>query len=864
MNEPSTIGRWIKQQRAELDLTQEALADRVGCAAQTIRTIESGRRRPSREMAERLAQTLLIPEEEQAAFLRMARGIVDAPPDTAEVVASTDVAPAPSTPVEVVPTVERRSTLPLSPNVFIGREHEQSDFQSYFADPSCRLLTVVGTGGVGKSRLALEVANAVSTRFTDGVVWVTLATVGTADRVAAAVAEALGQSLGTHVTETQLLSDLRPKQMLLVLDGFEHLLDATSFVAMMLQEAPHVSLLVTSRERLRIQGEWVVELDGLPLPREGASNIQQSPAVRLFIERARQMQRDFAVTPSNEAAIVRICTLLQGMPLGIELAAAWVRTLSCDEIADEIAGSLDFLIYADRDAPARHRSLRAVFEHSWRLLGDAERDVLARLAVFHGACRREAARDVAGGTLPLLASLVDKSLVRRVVDATGTPRYDLHELVRAYAGAKLAEDTVTYRATRDQHRAFYAALLAQLTTHKPGATVAVGTQHDYDNIRHAWEWAVENGDAATLLTMSRDMTRLYEDNGWYADGARIFDAAAAALQSSPAAHAATHAAASHLRAEYGYFLGRSGQFTRAREVLERCLTSLGAADTTQTYANVQTYLGFLCYQLGDYDAALMHLQDARVRAPALGDLNLVALNGWVLGLVYHAQGHYDEGCIAAESSIATWRADGRERGPALGMYVLSLIAVAQQRWDDAQATLRESLRIASAAHDRWTVGRALAQLGAIAVVQGDAAEARYLLRESIEVFTELDERWSLAVALKELGSAEAALDRPAQARQTFGQSLAIARDHSLLPVALDALFGVARLKADAGAADEAAVLLCAVVAHPATLHHTREHARAFLQSYAYDVAPADQPTLEALIDRVLRDDALDARSTLAA
>lgn len=586
MNEPQTFGRWIKRQRSGLDLTQEALADRVGCAAQTIRTIESGRRRPSREMADRLAQVLGIKSDDYAAFLRMARGVAEG--DTSLV--ETAAAPTPA-----VAPAERRSTLPHPPNTFIGREHECADLLRYFADPSCRLLTLVGTGGIGKSRLALEAASTLGERFSDGVVWVGLATVPAADRVAAAIAEALGQSLGVNAAPSHLLDDLRDKNVLLILDSIEHLLDATALVSTILQEAPLVSMLVTSRERLRIQGEWVMELDGLMLPRDGAPNIEHAPAMQLFLERARQMQRDFAITPLNKAAIARICALLQGMPLGIELAAAWVRTLSCDEIANEIATNLDFLALADRDAPPRHRSLRAVFEHSWRLLTDRERYVLARLAVFQGSCRREAARDVAGGSLPLLAALVDKSLVRRILDGMGAPRYDLHELVRTYAGAKLAEDKVAYSETRNLHRDFYAQLLHLLTSPTPGTMVPTSNQHDYDNIRSAWDWVVEQRDITRLLEMSGKISQLYEDNGWYADGARLFGDAIAALET--ASDASDQGAMAHLQGEYGYFLGRSGQYTRARSVLERCLASLDTQPTT-TRANVLAYLGLVCYQLG--------------------------------------------------------------------------------------------------------------------------------------------------------------------------------------------------------------------------------------------------------------------------
>ncbi|CAA9227303.1 MAG: hypothetical protein AVDCRST_MAG93-727, partial [uncultured Chloroflexia bacterium] len=340
-----------------------------------------------------------------------------------------------------------------------------------------------------------------------------------------------------------------------------------------------------------------------------------------------------------------------------------------------------------------------------------------------------------------------------------------------YAGAKLEEDSNAYARTRDSHRDFYTQVLHQLTTRQSETQLLQSTQHDYDNIRHAWDWVVQQRDLARLTEMGKRMSQLYEDNGWYADGARLFDDAVRALESPPAADA--RAVVAHLRAEYGYFLGRSGHYTRARSVLERCLASLGSDEATQTRASVLAYLGLMCFQLGFYDTAQTQLEDARGRALALGDQNLYALTSWLLGSVLQARGAYEEARVPLEVSIAIWRAEGRQRGPALGMYALSGIAIAQGNFNEAQSLLRESLRIGSAVHDRWSVGRALEQLGSIAVAQGDAAEARYLLRESIEVFTELDDRWSLAAALNHLGTAEAALHQSAAARQTFLQSLKI-------------------------------------------------------------------------------------------
>src|SRR5579859_1028258 len=349
---------------------------------------------------------------------------------------------------------------PAFPTPFIGRVPELEQIASLLANPACRLLTLVAPGGTGKTRLAQQAAEANAAAFSKGVYFVPLAAQNSAEFLVPAIASGLEYRFaGPADPKEQLLHYLCDQHLLLVLDNFEHLLDGAGLVSEILAGSPGVKVLATSRERLNLQPEWVFEVRGMSYPRPDEVNrgpLEGYSAVELFVQSARRAWTGFAMSESDVPSVVRICALVAGLPLALELAATWVRTLSCAEVAQEIERDLGFLTTSQRDVPERHRSLRAVFDHSWRLLAADEQRVLRRLAVFRGGFGREAAEQVAGASLPLLAALLDKSLMSR--NAAG--RYDLHELIRQYLGEQLME-AGEVQPIRSQHLAYYLHLAEQ-------------------------------------------------------------------------------------------------------------------------------------------------------------------------------------------------------------------------------------------------------------------------------------------------------------------------------------------------------------------------------------------------------------------
>src|SRR5258708_1576469 len=339
----------------------------------------------------------------------------------------------------------------------IGRTHEIAEIGQVLADPACRLLTLVGPGGSGKTRLSIEVAAGQSGEFPNGVYFVPLAPRNSTEGIVSTIANTLGLALRSEESPTnQLLDYLHDKRLLLVLDNFEHLLAGTVVVTQILEADPEVKLLTTSREALSLEEEWVRQVKGLRFPDSDGTQLPQIEdysAIRLFAERARRVRADFSLA-DEQRDVIRICQLVEGVPLAIELAAVWLKTINCQQIADEIQRDMDFLTSPLRNVQERHRSIRAIFEHSWQLLSSEEQATFRKLSVFRGGFTLEAAIHVANSSRQCLTALVDKSLVQM----TPTGRFDLHELLRQYAKERLegADETA---ATQPAHSHYYPAFI---------------------------------------------------------------------------------------------------------------------------------------------------------------------------------------------------------------------------------------------------------------------------------------------------------------------------------------------------------------------------------------------------------------------
>lgn len=467
----------------------------------------------------------------------------DGPPALATVKLTT---PHPISGVSGQPVIPHNLPAQLTP--LVGRAAAVTDLCARLQDRTARLVTIVGAGGMGKTRLALAVGAAKYalpvTRdeahpYPDGIFFVPLAALTTATEVAPAIATTLGLPLQGN-PQGAVIHGLRAKRLLLILDNFEHLLDAAPFVIELLQGAPEVQILVTARERLQVRGEHLYAIAPLDYGEQGGEQVVDMDvdavgalaAVQLFIQSAQRTQADFGLTAANVAAVLQICRLVQGMPLGVELATAWVGTLPLPAIADAISQSFDFLAVDWRDAPPRQRSMRAVFAWSWGLLSPTEQQILRQLAIFQGAFTLTASAQVADAPWPHLARLVEKSLLLRAPSAT-EERFAMHELLRQFAREQGAAFPAEQALTAANHGHYYLTFLAdhtpQLAYRAPHHACAA-IQVELDNIRQAWLWGAAHGAIALLRHALFSWWQFCVFRGLEFEGRRTFAQAVTALR----------------------------------------------------------------------------------------------------------------------------------------------------------------------------------------------------------------------------------------------------------------------------------------------------------------------------------------------
>jgi predicted ATPase/DNA-binding SARP family transcriptional activator len=464
-----------------------------------------------------------------------------------------------------------RHNLPPQPGRFIGREVELADLDAFIADPKVHLITIFGAGGIGKTRLALATGERQYQRalakspkngdetllsppspiingdakqeptFVDGVFFVSLASLSSADQIVPTVAKAIDFRVETEARQSrsqkrQLLDYLNKKRLLLVMDNFEHLSDGAELLSEVVINAPDVQLLVTSRERLHLHHEQVYPIHGLGfllgdtgIPIE-ASDVLESPAAKLFLQSARRIQPDFEPSVGDIENLMSICSLVEGMPLALELAASWAEVLSMQEIAVEIRRSLDFLETTERDVPRRQRSMRALFESAWGRLSESERQVFARLSVFRGGFTRQAAKTITGASIRLLAALVDKSFLHY---DSQRGRYQIHELLRQFGAEKLAQKPSELNQVRDQHCTYFCEWLRNKEPKLTGVgqqTVLTEIEVDGENARLAWYRAVSNKDLTKLYRTMDSLALFYKMTGRYQQAEQATDKAAEALR----------------------------------------------------------------------------------------------------------------------------------------------------------------------------------------------------------------------------------------------------------------------------------------------------------------------------------------------
>ncbi len=772
---------WLTVQREQLMLGQLAALDTLATAHESrgehAAAVECGRRQlvlePWRESAHAQVMRGLWSIGERGAALEQYEACrriladelgLEPVPELEALAEAVRNAPRPGGPANPAASASRdgaaatRHNIPAPVTSLVGRADELETARRLLAGDA-RLVTLVGPGGVGKTRLSLAVGWLSLPQFDDDVRMVGLVGVQhSEDRsderrtLAGVIATAVGVTLtGRRDPLEELTRGLRDRAALVVLDNCEHLSEVGTVARALLEASPGLRILATSREPLGLSGETLIRLDGLPVPPPGVHDAAVYPGVQLFVERARQHAPGWDADLA-QGATARLCRLLDGLPLAIELAAHWVGHFTPDEIAAEIAADLDFLAARSADVPERQRSPRAVFDYTWRALHPAEQQAVVRLSVFRGEFDREAARDVADVRAPTLVALVDRSLVRNVGDG----RYAIHELLRQFAAERLAASG-TEAEMRRRHATYYTALAQRSRSRQAGVTQAhwlARLDAALDNLRVALVWADDHGEQHVGLRLASALWRYWEIR-------------------------------SHL--------------TEGRAWLERFLP--GAADVgidPSVHANALYGAGWLAHLLRDFDGADAWLSEGLAVDRANGSTGRVA---WVLtqrGMMARARGHYAAALELLEAGIDAARESDDGAGLAAVLFRLAMVTRELGDYGRSADICRQAITIYQQRGDRSGEGLIWLGLADNARDTGDAAQLLAHSAHALTIGRELDQHWITGYALNNLAIAAAMSHELAEAALLADEALMEIRSHNELNGEAEVLLTIANIDLAAG------------------------------------------------------------------
>ncbi|HRQ42389.1 MAG TPA: helix-turn-helix domain-containing protein [Chloroflexota bacterium] len=797
-----SFGEWLKQRRKQLKLTQREVATAVYCSTPMIKKIEADERQPSVELAQSLAVVLKVPSDQQDIFVECARG--ERPLDH---------------------LVEERGgrgaeeqgrggaggrcapSLPTPATSFIGRQAELADITAKLCQPNCRLLTLLAPGGMGKTRLAIEAARQVQVDFADGVVFVDLTAVTDPTLIPDSIAHALNLSL-PGPADKHLPRVLRQRQMLILLDNCEQLGDGLAWLSILLADAPNITLLATSRERLQLAEEWVFSVAGL------------DAALELFGQTAVRVKPNFDVS-GEKTAVHNICQLVENLPLAVELAASWTPFLTCAQIAAHIQTGLDILVTTVRNIPARHRSMQAVFDASWHLLTETERNVLMRLSVFRGGWRVEEATAVARANLFLLRGLAEKSLVR--VGENG--RFHIHELTRQYAAAQL-QAADAEKETCQQHANIFFALAQRFEQTQPtpeGAALFQQVQQEFHNIEAALQWFLDSEQSNQALQLAGNLGFFWFGGGHRLEGVRWLEtilagsdqadsiARCAALlnvasllplvgREQDAANYMAQVKPMAYRLEDPFLLTRVlftvslylGDREEAKRTLEEALPLFDLIQDERKGAIVPFYgfYGDLLRETGYYADAKAYYQKAEEVRLRYG-FSMADNHTGNFGRLALQEGNLPEAYALVSEQVENMRQLRHHKWLADWLVRLGEIETYLGEWSAAQTHLQECFQLMEAMADLRGQTDVLAGLGYLALQRGEVATAVAHMQKCLHWYAEItppttdtkvrDLTPELIDAILRAGLAAAANQQPAQAATLFAAVTRFATDMHHFP-----------------------------------------------------------------------------------
>ncbi len=840
--EQSAFGVLLKRYRVAAGLTQEALAQRASLSTRAVSDLERGvNKTPRHDTLDLLAAALALSPHKRALWVTAAR------PQAGPAVA--------------IPARENSPhNLPAQSTVLIGREAETAAACDILRRGDVRLLTLTGPGGVGKTRLALQVAEDLLDRYDDGVFFVDLAAITDPDLVAPTIARILGlREVASRTPRDTLIDYLRDRQILLLLDNFEQVASAAPLAADLLAACPRLELLVTSRAPVHVRGEHEFPVSPLaaPDPAPGCADARLItwPSVDLFVQRARAVNPTWTLTAANAPAVAEICRRLDGLPLAIELAAARVKLLPPQDLLPLLARRLTLLTSGGWDVPARQQTLRHTFAWSYDLLDEREKALFRRLAVFVGGCTRAAIASVSASiddtiedTDPVtivngLTSLADKSLLRSLpvpdpqdMDAT---RFTMLETVREYGLERLAASDELERARKAQ--AAYALDLAeQAAMGLLGAEQSLWLarlDREHDNMRAALDWARERGELEHGLRLAGALWRFWYTRGYLVEGReRLEGLLALATPNGPTVAASVRATALYRAA---VLTAEQGDYDRAMTLAEESAALHRTLDDAQGLIAALTVLGNVARYQSNYDRAVALFEQVLDINRDSGDKTSSAVTLNNLGSVAHTRGDYNRATRLYEESLAIKRALGDKRGIANTLNNLGTVARDRGASGDSARAVelyQESLAFFRESGDKRGVANALNNLSVVVCDEGDTVRAGALCAESLALRRELGDKGSIAYSLVSLGRVTQARGDDERAQACYKEGLALGHDVGYRDGIAPGLEGVAAIAYTCGQGERAARLYGA--------------ASALRETIGAPLPPVDRPAHECIVANV--------------